>query len=63
MKSEPVPRTSTCQEEKKEDLNTFPQNYKNKCLLYFAFTITFYKVPSVRSNKMLSRITSSHAKA
>ena len=62
MKSEPVPRTSTRLEEKKEDLNAFPKNYKSKCLLYFTFTIAFYKLPSVRLNTTLSRITSSHAK-
>ena len=61
QKSEPVPRTSTSQGEKKENKTHSPK-LQNECLLYFAFTIAFYKLPSARLNTMSSRITSSHAK-
>ena len=45
MKSEPRARTSTHKEEKKEN---YSPKLQNKCLLYFAFTIAFHKLPNVK---------------
>ena len=47
MKSKPQTRTSTYQEEKKRKTELLPK-LQNKCLLYFAFTIALYKLPTVR---------------
>ena len=49
MKSKPQTRTSTYQEEKKENEIHSPK-LPNNCLLYFAFTIAFYKLPTIRLN-------------
>ena len=49
MKSKPQTGTSIYQEEKKENEIHSPK-LQNECLLYFTFTITFHKLPTVRVN-------------